>query len=344
MKDGVGLAGLDRSYLDAWLVGTQEPKSQELLGAAAKKFGLSVGALPVTKQAQAALEALYALTQVTLKEMGVEKIKLYRGLEEANGVGRGRWKEGPLSSWTPLKEMAAAHAQGPQGCIISTVVERESIVGFYGTWMGSGYTREYVIRGGEMEIEVEGLDAKRAPYAGGVPGTMAVPDGCIRLYHYTGAGSLGSIWEQGLLKSVARGVDYDEPPVVWGSTRMPKPNSLNFVEFYVKPKAIDVGHPRFGGQPLTQAEIDEFQSGDHDVTLFGNVVPEQILDVHEPWHEALRYLEADADYFSQDMVEHPQVYEPHGDKRLDPAIAAFKSRHGLDQVEPQLPEMALGVE
>lgn len=323
----------EQAYLDAWLIGTKETKSQELLGAAAMKFGLSLGSLPVSAEAQKALDGLYGRTQARLKEMGIETIKLYRGLEEAGSMRSGAWEEGPLSSWTPIKEMAGAHAQGAGGRVIATTVTREKVVGFYGTKMGSSYTQEYVISGGKMEIEVEKVGAIRAPYAGDQPGTMAVPAGKVRLYHYTSADLLNSIWKQGLLKSAARGASYDEPAVVWGSTKMPNPNSLNFVEFMVAPEKIDVGHPHFSGQKLSQEEIDEFQQGDHDVTLFGSVPPEDILDVHLPWHEALRYLENDAEYYQQDMAENPGLYEPQGDKRLDPAVIAFKAKYGIGSEE-----------
>ena len=486
----------EQSYLDEWLIGTRQPKSQELLGAAAEKFGLSQGALPVTSEAREALDGLYMRTQSVLKRLGMEQVKLYRGLDDAANVRSGPWEEGPLSSWTPLPAMAASHALSLGGRLISTTVTRERVVGFYGTGMGSSYTQEYVLSGGKFTIEVEkltgwatkdeqankdqnrwtageadvaeleaewrgnhpgyniaqggaaaamgqslavarhrggllvvrtqegrlagvlsylawmgietdlqgqgagselvralGAVAARAGkplttspataetkgffvslgfkylgwgsswgghrerhyeltadkvkalalvaksghqaqrYPGDIPGTIPVPSGQIRLYHYTAPDSLASIGERGLLQSKARGAIYEEPAVVWGSTRMPKPQSLNFIEFYVAPEKIDVGHPHFSGQPLTQAEIDEFQQGDHDVTLFGDVMVGQILDIHEPWHEALRYLEENPGYYQQDMTENPNLYEPHGDTRLDPAIAAFKAKYGIEDAE-----------
>jgi hypothetical protein len=147
-------AGAEQPFLDDWLIGRQERRSQELLGAAAIKFGLQRGAWPVSERAQRALDSLYERTQKMLEQEGVEKITLYRGLEGAEEVKAGKWEEGPLSSWTPLVAMAAAHAQGEGGRIIATTVERTRIVGFFGTGMGSAYTQEYVLSGGEMEITV----------------------------------------------------------------------------------------------------------------------------------------------------------------------------------------------
>jgi GNAT superfamily N-acetyltransferase len=502
------VSATERTYLYEWLVGTRQPKSQELLGAAAEKFGLSRGALPVTSEARAALDGLYARTQTILRQAGVESLTLYRGLENAAGVQDGSWEEGPLSSWTPLREMAASHALSLGGRLISTEVPRERVVGFYGSGMGSAYTQEYVLSGGKFEIRVEKLTERKAHsesprwrseaadvttlepewrlahpgyniaqggaaaamgqalatarhrgglltvrdnlgrlagvlsylkpgeypnehdtyhlawmgvetdaqgqgaggelvralaavaaaaskalttspatpeskaffvkhgfkylgwgtswgghserhyqlsaekvqeitqatqvakelargsrYPGEVAGTKPIPEGQVRLYHYTSKAALASIGERGLLQSKSRGALYEEPAVVWGSTRIPKPQSLNFIEFYVAPEKIDVGHPRFSGHPLTQAEIDEFQTGDHDVTIFGDVTPSQIIDIHEPWHEALRYLEANPTYYQQDIVENPGLYKPNRDTRLDPAIAAFKAKYDIQELE-----------
>jgi hypothetical protein len=156
----------EQPFLDDWLVGRMEPRSQELAGAAAGRFGLSLGALPTSADAEAALESLYARTQAVLAAAHVEQLKLYRGLEGVAEVQAGAWQEGPLSSWTANAEMARAHAQGELGRVISTVVGRERVVGFFGTGMGSAISQEYVISGGALEIEVEDLAEEGLQAAG----------------------------------------------------------------------------------------------------------------------------------------------------------------------------------
>jgi|HubBroStandDraft_5_1064220.scaffolds.fasta_scaffold51358_2 hypothetical protein len=129
------------------------------------------------------------------------------------------------------------------------------------------------------------------------PGTAKIPPGTIRLYHYTGGegleetrNNLASIVENGIRRDKAQGESYGEPSVVWGSTVKPH-DFKEYVEFWVKPEEVAIGHPgHYSGSPLSQDEIDDFQKGNHDVTLYGDVTPSQIVGVHEDWHGPYRYV------------------------------------------------------
>src|ERR1039458_2087500 len=124
---------------------------------------------------------------------------------------------------------------------------------------------------GQWTVEgVAGLDSLPHEDILTAPGTKPIPQGTIRLYHYTGGEgmtavreNLASIRDNGILQSKAKGETYGEPNQVWGSTEVPNQNIKHFAEFYVKPDEIGIGRPsgtwdNGQQQPLTQAQIDEF--------------------------------------------------------------------------------------
>ena len=70
------------------------------------------------------------------------------------------------------------------------------------------------------------------------PGTRPIPAGTIRLFHYTGGeginevrSNLASIMDNGLGMQHAKGENYGEPNMVWGSTEEPR-SFKYFVEFW----------------------------------------------------------------------------------------------------------------
>jgi hypothetical protein len=160
------------------------------------------------------------------------------------------------------------------------------------------------------------------------PGTAPIPEGHVRLFHYSPTENLPSIREHGLRQSAGKGETYGEPNQVWAAAGVPKADMFqhkNFVEFHADPhKDLDIGRASpgikyEGGSPA--AHLERHQS---HVTMRGDVPPENIVAVHEPWHQHLRYLEGNADYYK----EHPSFLDHTGDPDVDKAIGIFKDRRG----------------
>lgn len=122
----------------------------------------------------------------------------------------------------------------------------------------------------------------------GVPpqmGTTQIPQGHIRLYHYT-RGNPDDVRSYGLKLSHAKGHTYGEPDLVWASSNPPDPRSKNIVEFHVPANdpSMALEKPRDG------QSLDEWQSGMNHVGFVRDIQPNEIIAVHEPWHVKYRYI------------------------------------------------------
>lgn len=170
------------------------------------------------------------------------------------------------------------------------------------------------------------------------PGSQPVPEGHVRLFHYTDPEAVSSIAEHGLQQSKARGSTYGEPNMVWAAAGMPKPERFYdrpFVEFHAHPQHdLDIGamYGRAGrrGDPAETAAATEYsqhlESHRSHVTMQGDVPPSRILAIHEPWHAHARYLE-----------ESPSTREMHttgdfadwetGDPETDKALSWVRQKH-----------------
>lgn len=122
------------------------------------------------------------------------------------------------------------------------------------------------------------------------PGTLPIPHNHLRLYHYTYTDP-EVIKRGGLRLSHARGSTYGEPNAIWCSLQLPNDNKV-FVEFSV---AIDDKRfiPFAGPAPDPHRSPKEYEGRGSDFTLFGDVLPNEFLAVHEPWHHHYRYLIAE---------------------------------------------------
>jgi hypothetical protein len=128
------------------------------------------------------------------------------------------------------------------------------------------------------------------------PGTTPIPEGNVRLYHYTGADP-EQIRQQGLQMSQAKGETYGEPNQIWASARPPSLDNHNVVEFSVPrddPRwNIGKYEPWVHYEGYDQPNFDYGQylhdRGAH-VTFNGDIRPDEIHAVHEPWHQSYRYL------------------------------------------------------
>lgn len=116
-------------------------------------------------------------------------------------------------------------------------------------------------------------------------GTTPIPSNHIRLYHYT-RGNPEEIKRNGLQLSHARGSTYGEPNMVWASSVPPDASIKNIVEFSVpvNDTSMDLEKPKMGESP------DEWMSGNHHVGFYRDIRPEEIIAIHEPWHEKYRWI------------------------------------------------------
>lgn len=137
--------------------------------------------------------------------------------------------------------------------------------------------------------------------AAGVPpdfGTQPIPPGAVRIQHMTWQDRTDSIRESGLLKSMSS--EHSESPQVFATTgdTLEHEDSVSadsdraVVEGYVFPHGTD-------SNPHSQLDVgsglspERAASRHSTVTLHGDLPPDQILAVHEPWHAAARYLTSD---------------------------------------------------
>lgn len=134
-----------------------------------------------------------------------------------------------------------------------------------------------------VQILLETEAASPVPEA---PGTVPIPENHLRLYHYSMA-SPDTLRREGLRLDQAKGHTYGEPNFVWASLKEPG-NHKVFAEFSV---AID--DPRFsmwGARPDVHRGAAFYQGRSNDFTLAGDVRPEEIIAIHEPWHHHYRYM------------------------------------------------------
>ena len=107
---------------------------------------------------------------------------------------------------------------------------------------------------------------KKVPAA---PGEAPIPQGMVRRFHYTSQNNIESIKQNGLTTSHSTGTKVGDPVAIWSNPDFPgweKP----VVEFWDDPK-------NYEANPIARA---------------GNVPPNQIVAIHEPWHQEYREVKA----------------------------------------------------
>lgn len=132
------------------------------------------------------------------------------------------------------------------------------------------------------------------------PGTIPIPHNHLRLYHYTNTDP-NVIKKEGLRLSHAKGITYGEPNAIWCSLQRPG-NYKIFVEF-----SVAINDKRFnkflGPAPDESKSPKEYEGRGSDFTLFGDVLPNEFLAVHEPWHHVYRYLIENGERFIQSILK-----------------------------------------
>lgn len=125
------------------------------------------------------------------------------------------------------------------------------------------------------------------------PGVLPIPPNHVRLYHYTkvndtndstATAAANNLRKNGIDINQSKGSTYGEPNVVWASTVMPNRNKV-FAEF-----SIDVNDPRWMMGKPNGLNPREYEKMGWDCYFNDSIAPQEIIAVHEPWHERYRYL------------------------------------------------------
>lgn len=151
-------------------------------------------------------------------------------------------------------------------------------------------------------------------------GEAKIPEGTIRVFHYTPETAASSIAEAGLLESYARGDggmgQGNEPSAgVWASTGRPATASDGpsphqaIIEFWITPDQIS-GRAE---SPRSYEDALEWGNGYHHLILNGDVPKNQLAAVHLPWHAHARYMESNykdpVSEFAGDYEGFPDEYK-----------------------------------
>ena len=118
---------------------------------------------------------------------------------------------------------------------------------------------------------------------------------------------LPSIWQKGLNTNQGLAEKYQEPSMIWGTTgyegRYNK--SAPTVEYAISPE-----HLRSAFTPHARSEHDapdyydqHWKNPKNYITLQKDIDPEDILAIHEPWHDDVRYVLEDRNKDVLEMVK-----------------------------------------
>ena len=133
------------------------------------------------------------------------------------------------------------------------------------------------------------------------PGTSPIPDDHIRFFHYstvrdkeaenwesTVNGHAASLRGRGISMSGARGEKYGEPNQIWASRGIPE----NIERKVVVEFSLPHDDPRIGGTiGRRTGSVEEIQNDKSDATFTGDITPDEIVAVHEPWHHPFREMQ-----------------------------------------------------
>lgn len=150
-------------------------------------------------------------------------------------------------------------------------------------------------------------------------GTEPVPEGSVRVNHFTSDDAIDSIRSGGLSmkkahESYARGGT--EYPSIFATAGPPSDDLLRarpVVEAHIPMKDLDIG-----GWNNTPEELEARRS---TVTTNMDVPKENIIAIHEPWHQTYRYLQ------SEPLTEHRIMsgfYDNFNDENLQKAVNMAK--------------------
>lgn len=161
-------------------------------------------------------------------------------------------------------------------------------------------------------------------------GTTPIPEGTVRFNHYTWGRNVEGIRESGLQRS------YSEEKFAHGGTEspqvfanagepgeMPNRGDKHFVEAYAKADQLDIGAP-YGASRLSTdqlgAHMKDLESRRSTITMHGDIPKEQIVAIHEPWHQTHEYLNKNPDMEANIVAGNYNGVEP----ELDTAMVGHK--------------------
>lgn len=168
------------------------------------------------------------------------------------------------------------------------------------------------------------------------PGTVPVPPNHVRLYHYTQVEGIDDeqkfqaaqlLRQNGLDIKKAKGASYGEPNVIWASSQMPQHGKV-FAEF-----SIAMDDPRWAqGKPDEGMSPQEYESQKWDCYFFDSILPNEIIAVHEPWHERYRYLMQTPEALQATIAgEHDRLMNH---REYGPAVRRVKAEQGQGPNQP----------
>ena len=137
------------------------------------------------------------------------------------------------------------------------------------------------------------------------PGSTPIPPEYVRLYHRSSAPA-DVLRREGLRMDKAAGEKYGEPNVIWASAS-PKhaeqtlDNGYPAVEFamrYDDPRwdigkftpGVNYDYPNPKSEHPERSYVERLYSHGSHVTFVGDIKPEDIIAVHEPWESHYRYM------------------------------------------------------
>lgn len=126
-------------------------------------------------------------------------------------------------------------------------------------------------------------------------GESTIPEGNIRLYHYT-RGKANDLLSNGIKLSYSKGDAYGEPNMIWASS-IPMTKDKTVIEFTIPANdpALILEYPKQG------ENIQQWNSGYHHVGILRDIMPKEILAVHEPWSDLYQEMLNDLGFCSRVM-------------------------------------------
>lgn len=154
-------------------------------------------------------------------------------------------------------------------------------------------------------------------------GSTPIPEGTVRFNHYTNPDAISGIKKEGILRSKSEEMfsrGGTESPQVFATAGQVSNDLIHarpVVEGYAHPHQLDIGR---------NAPPEHLEGRRSVITFHGNVPPEQILHVHEPWHQKVKYFEANPDAKANVLAgEHDDLLD---DPEYGRAIKHIKGRSG----------------
>jgi hypothetical protein len=149
-------------------------------------------------------------------------------------------------------------------------------------------------------------------------GSQPIPEGHVRVNHYTSDDSIDSIRQNGLTmqhahESYARGGT--EFPSIFATAGSPSEKLLRarpVVEAHIPTKNLDIGE---------RSDPRRLESNQSVVTTNMDVPPSNIVAIHQPWHQSFRYMQNEPSMESDIVAGN---YDHSHDEDTDRALANTK--------------------